>query len=98
MAATHIPYVATVAESNPSDFIKKAAKAAAYAKQFGTAYVKALSACPLNWNDAPNTERSVIAAAVDCCYFPLYEVEQGITGLSYNPEKAKKFLLRTGLA
>lgn len=90
MAATHIPYVATVAESNPSDFIKKAAKAAAYAKQFGTAYVKALSACPLNWNDAPNTERSVIAAAVDCCYFPLYEVEQGITGLSYNPEKAGK--------
>ena len=28
MAATHIPYVATVAESNPTDFIRKAAKAA----------------------------------------------------------------------
>ena len=90
MAATHIPYVATVAESNPTDFIKKAAKAAAYAKNFGTAYVKALSACPLNWGDAPNTERAVISAAVDCCYFPLYEVEQGITHLSYNPEKGGK--------
>ena len=85
MAATHIPYVATVAESNPTDFIKKAAKAAAYSRDFGTAYIKAISACPLNWNDKPNLERSVIAAAVDSCYFPLYEVEQGITTLNYNP-------------
>lgn len=90
MAATHIPYVATAAESNPADFIKKAAKAAAYAREFGTAYVKALSACPLNWNDKPNLERSVISAAVDCCYFPLYEVERGITNLTYNPEKGDK--------
>ena len=90
MAATHIPYVATVAESNPVDFIKKAAKAAAYSREFGTAYVKALSACPLNWNDKPNEERAVIAAAVDCCYFPLYEVERGITTLNYDPEKQKK--------
>ena len=90
MAATHIPYVATVAESNPADFIKKAAKAAAYSREFGTAYVKALSACPLNWNDKPNLERSVIAAAVDCCYFPLYEIERGITALNYDPIAQKK--------
>ena len=90
MAATHIPYVATVAESNPTDFIKKAAKAAAYARDFGTAYIKAISACPLNWNDKPNLERSVISAAVDCCYFPLYEVEQGITTLNYDPETKQK--------
>ena len=90
MAATHLPYVATVAESNPNDFIKKAAKAAAYAREFGTAYVKALSACPLNWNDRPDTERKVIAAAVDCCYFPLYEIERGITSLSYDPKKSHK--------
>ncbi|MDO4304849.1 MAG: thiamine pyrophosphate-dependent enzyme [Bacillota bacterium] len=90
MAATGIPYVATAAESNPADFIKKAAKAAYYAKTEGTAYVKALSACPLNWNDKPATERKVIEAAVDCCYFPLYEVEQHKTILSYDPEKMGK--------
>lgn len=90
MAATGIPYVATVAESNPTDFMKKAAKAAHYAKTTGTAYVKAISACPLNWNDKPATERRVIEAAVNCCYFPLYEVEQGITRLSYDPEKTGK--------
>ena len=90
MAATHIPYVATVAESNPTDFIRKAAKAAAYSREFGTAYIKALSACPLNWNDKPNLERSVIAAAVDCCYFPLYEIERGITALNYDPALSNK--------
>ncbi len=90
MAAAGIPYVATVAESNPADFIKKAAKAAAYAKESGMAYVKALSACPLNWNDKPSNEREVVGAAVDCCFFPLYEVEQGITRLSYDPERRGK--------
>ena len=90
MAATGIPYIATVAESNPTDFMRKAAKAAYYAKTTGTAYVKAISACPLNWNDKPATERKVIEAAVNCCYFPLYEVEQGITKLSYDPEKSGK--------
>ncbi len=90
MAAANIPYVATVAESNPVDFMKKAAKAAAYASKEGTAYVKALSACPLNWNDRPDTERSVIQAAVDCCFFPLYEVEQGITTINYDPQKSGK--------
>ena len=90
MAATGIPYVATVAESNPTDFMKKAAKAAYYAKTEGTAYVKAISACPLNWNDKPATERKVIEAAVNSCYFPLYEVEHGVTKLSYDPEKTGK--------
>ena len=90
MAATGIPYVATAVESNPIDFIKKAAKAAYYAKTTGTAYLKALSACPLNWNDKPATERRVIEAAVNCCYFPLYEVEKGKTTLNYDPDTAGK--------
>lgn len=90
MAGTHIPYIATVAESNPADFIKKAAKAKEYACRYGTVYMKALSACPLNWSDKPNLERKVIEAAVNCCYFPLFEIENGITRLSYNPEKTGK--------
>lgn len=90
MAAANIPYVATAAESNPTDFMKKAAMAADYAKTCGVAYMKALSACPLNWNDKPATERSVISAAVDSCFFPLYEVAEGKTRLSYDPEKIGK--------
>ena len=90
MAAANIPYVATVAECNPKDFITKAAKAAYYAKNQGMAYIKALSACPLNWNDNPATERAVIEAAVNCGYFPLYEVEKGITKLNYKHENSNK--------
>ena len=63
------------------------------------AYIKCLSACPLNWGDKPNTERKVIAAAVNSCYFPLYEVEQGITTLSFDPEqKGKKIPVDEWLA
>ena len=91
MAATGLPYVATVAESNPADFMKKAAKAQRYAGEVGMAYVKALSACPLNWGDRPDRERLVVEAAVNSCYFPLYEIEEGCTKISYNPEtKGKK--------
>lgn len=90
MAATNIPYVATAAESNPVDFIRKGAKAQAYAKESGMSYVKCLSACPLNWNDNPSTERKVIQAAVDSCYFPLYEIENGITAINYDPEGNNK--------
>ncbi|MDD3221627.1 MAG: thiamine pyrophosphate-dependent enzyme [Lachnospiraceae bacterium] len=90
MAATGMPYVATAAESNPVDFIKKAAKAQIYAKSEGMAYIRALSACPLNWADKHQDERNVIGKAVDCCYFPLYEVEKGQTSLNYNPENGNK--------
>lgn len=90
MAATGMPYVATAAECEPDDFIKKAAKAQYYAKHYGTAYIKCMSACPLNWGDRPNTERKVISVAVNSCYFPLYEVEKGITSLSFDPEAKNK--------
>lgn len=89
-AGTNIPYIATVAESHPIDFIKKAAKAQKYSAEFGLSYIKAISACPLNWGDNPRFERKVIAASVDCCYHPLYEIEQGITTINYNPEEKDK--------
>ncbi len=39
MAATGMPYVATAAESEPNDFIKKAAKAQYYAFNYGTDFI-----------------------------------------------------------
>lgn len=86
-AATNINYVATVAESNPQDFIVKAKKAQYYADNYGLAYIKAISACPLNWQDEPRYERNVIKKAVDSCYFPLYEVERGEVRLNYKPKE-----------
>lgn len=85
--ATGIEYIATVAECNPQDFITKARKAQYYANNIGTAYIKAISACPLNWQDEPRYEREVIKKAVDSCYFPLYEIERGVTKINYKPNK-----------
>ncbi|WP_026478294.1 thiamine pyrophosphate-dependent enzyme [Alkaliphilus transvaalensis] len=90
MAGTHIPYIATVAESHPVDFVKKVAKAQYAAQKEGLVYLKALSACPLNWKNPPEEQRSIIGTAVDSCYFPLYEIYHGITKLTYDPEKALK--------
>lgn len=90
MAATNIPYVATLAESQPTDFIKKAAKAQKYASEYGLAFLKVISACPLNWGDNPRYERSVIEAAVNSCYHPLYEIERGVTTITYDPEARNK--------
>ncbi len=97
-AACHIPYVFTAAESNYKYMIKKAAKAQWYAKHEGVVYGKFLSACPLNWRSEAGAAQEIIQAAVDCNFFPLYEVERGVTTLNYDPEaKGKKVPVREWL-
>jgi len=88
-AACHVPYVCTVAESNPRDMIRKAAKAQKYADQ-GLVFVKMISMCPLAWKTEERMSVPIIQASVDCCFFPLYEVEYGITTINYDPEEKGK--------
>jgi pyruvate ferredoxin oxidoreductase alpha subunit len=88
-AACHVPYVCTVAESNPRDMIRKAAKAQKYADE-GLVFVKMISMCPLAWKTEERMSVPIIQASVDCCFFPLYEVEHGITTISYDPEEKGK--------
>lgn len=90
LAACNIPYVFTGAESNPQDLLQKAAKAQWYANNTGTAYGKILCACPLNWKTPDDQGNELVRAAVDSCFFPLYEIEQGITRITYNPEDKGK--------
>ncbi len=87
MAACNIPYVVSAAESQPLDFMRKAAKAQKIASEEGFVYFKTLSACPLNWNDDPSSETQVIQAAVESCYFPLFEIEKGKITISYDPKE-----------
>lgn len=86
MAATNIPYVFTAVESMPQDLIAKAAKAQWYAQNEGLVYGKVLSTCPLNWRSEDHLGGTILKAAVDSCFFPLYEVEHGVTTITYNPE------------
>jgi pyruvate ferredoxin oxidoreductase alpha subunit len=90
MAATNIPYVFTGTEAFPQDLLKKAAKAQWYAQHVGMVYGKILIACPLNWKSADEQGQSIVEAAVNSCFFPLYEVENGITTITYDPEAKNK--------
>ncbi|MNO51305.1 Pyruvate synthase subunit PorB [compost metagenome] len=90
MAATNIPYVFTGSEAYPQDLVKKAAKAQWYAQNEGLVYGKILIACPLNWISPDDEGTNIVDAAVNSCFFPLYEVEHGQTTITYNPEEKNK--------
>jgi pyruvate ferredoxin oxidoreductase alpha subunit len=90
MAGTHIPYLFTGAESHYMDLVKKAAKAQYYAKHEGLVYGKVLSACPLSWRADDRLGAKIVEAAVNSNFFPLYEIEKGITTITYNPEEKGK--------
>ncbi|VAX22710.1 Pyruvate:ferredoxin oxidoreductase, alpha subunit / Pyruvate:ferredoxin oxidoreductase, beta subunit [hydrothermal vent metagenome] len=90
-AAAHIPYVFTGSETQYKDLIRKAAKAQWYSRKEGMVFGKLFSDCPLNWRHPDNNGQEVVQAGIDCNFFPLYEVEKGITTLNYDPEaKGKK--------
>ncbi|AZN41931.1 thiamine pyrophosphate-dependent enzyme [Paenibacillus albus] len=90
MAATNIPYVFTGSESLPQDLLRKAAKAQYYAQNVGLVYGKILITCPLNWLSEEKIGQTLIDEAVNSCFFPLYDVEEGVTTITYNPEEKGK--------
>ena len=49
-----------------------------------------LISCPLNWRAEDNKGNLIVQTAVNTCFFPLYEVERGITTITYDPEEKKK--------
>lgn len=87
MAATNIPYLFTGVDAFPQDLVKKAAKAQWYANNVGMVYGKLLITCPLNWKSEEKYGSTILEQAVNCNFFPLYEVEQGVTNITYDPEK-----------
>jgi pyruvate ferredoxin oxidoreductase alpha subunit len=89
MAAAGYPYVFTGIESPTStDLVEKAAKAQWFARNHGLAYGKILVTCPLNWGSEERLGFEILQNAVDCCFFPLYDVQFGKTRLSYDPDQA----------
>ncbi|RPJ42507.1 MAG: hypothetical protein EHM27_02765 [Deltaproteobacteria bacterium] len=92
MAATHVPYVFTGVEGLGTDLVSKGAKAQWYARNRGFVFGKVLSVCPLSWRYDERLGTKIAKAAVDCCFFPVYEVENGKTSINYNPENQGKRL------
>jgi len=86
IAAHRIPYVAQASPSNWRDLMEKARKAAA---ADGPSFLNVLTDCNRGWRHATDTTIDVMRLAVDTCYWPLYEVENGVYKLSYKPREKK---------
>jgi pyruvate ferredoxin oxidoreductase alpha subunit len=88
LRGTNAPYLFTAAENNARDMIAKARKAQATVRNGGFAFGKFFSTCPLNWGSDPARGNEVVDRVVKSCIHPLYEVENGVTTINYDPEKA----------
>jgi pyruvate ferredoxin oxidoreductase beta subunit len=81
--AHHVPYVAQAASTYWDDLSRKVEVAAA---ADGPAFINVLTDCPLGWGHEPRQSPHVIAAAVETCFWPLYEVVDDRYRLTYQPK------------
>lgn len=85
MVKHNIPYVAQTAMfGNYKDIHEKAEKAI-YTE--GPCYIAALSPCPRGWGFDPSLLIEIQKVAADTCFWPLYEVENGVYHITYKPAK-----------
>ena len=80
--AHHVPYVAQAAATHWHDLSVKVERAVAAP---GPAFLNVLTDCPVGWGHEPRLFAQVIDAAVDCLFWPLYEVVDGSYRLTYLP-------------
>lgn len=86
VVAHNIPYAAQASPNNWSDLSKKAEKAMA---ANGPTFLNVMSPCPLGWYTKPEDSMQLAKLSVDTCYWPLYEVEDGILRVTYRPKEKK---------
>jgi pyruvate ferredoxin oxidoreductase beta subunit len=81
--AHQVPYVAQAAATHWHDLSVKVERAVA---ADGPAFLNVLTDCPVGWLHEPRLFKKVIDTAVDCLFWPLYEVVDGRCRLTYRPE------------
>ncbi len=85
MAGHHIPYVAqSIGYMNFKDLYEKAEKAI-YTE--GPAFLNVLAPCPRGWGYPTDMLMQINKLAVETCYWPLYEVVDGVYHITYKPAK-----------
>ena len=82
IVAHGVPYVAQASPHNWADLAKKATKALAIK---GPCFMNVVSPCPLGWYTTPQDSMAHAKYAVDTCFWPLYEVEEGVLKVNYKP-------------
>ena len=84
MAAHGIPYVAQASPHNWRDLMQKVRKAVAVD---GPAFINVLTSCNRGWRHEAAKTIEIQKIAVDSCYWPLYEVEEGRYKINYRPKQ-----------
>ena len=85
MVSHHLPYVAqTAAYMNFKDLYEKAEKAI-YTK--GAKFLNVLAPCPRGWGYPTEDLMKINKLAVETCYWPIYEVVDGVYHITYKPAK-----------
>jgi pyruvate ferredoxin oxidoreductase beta subunit len=86
MAAHNIPYVAQAAPSQWRDLMQKTRKAVNCG---GAAFMNVIASCNRGWRHPTDTTIEITQLAVDTCYWPLFEVEDGEWKLTYKPKEKR---------
>lgn len=86
MAAHNIPYVAQASPAHWMDMIKKVRKAFEIK---GPKFMNVISPCNRGWRTRTDDAILLSRLAVDTCYWPLYEIENGITRITVKPKDKK---------
>lgn len=86
MVAHHGPYVAQASPSHWNDLMKKAEKA--FAAE-GPAFLNVLAPCPRGWRIPSEDGIEMARIAVETCYWPLYEVENGKWNITHKPREKR---------
>jgi pyruvate ferredoxin oxidoreductase beta subunit len=86
MAAHGIPYVAQTTPAHWRDAITKFKKAFEIK---GPKFINVLSPCNRGWRSKTDDAILLSRLAVDTCYWPLYEIENGVTKINYEPKEKK---------
>ena len=76
MIAHGIQYVAQASPHDPRDLVRKAAKALAID---GPTFLNVLAPCPRGWRSDGAESIDLAREAVNTCYWPLFEYEDGST-------------------
>ncbi|MBI5181652.1 MAG: pyruvate ferredoxin oxidoreductase [Nitrospirae bacterium] len=84
VAAHNIPYVAQASPHNWLDLAKKAEKAFSVD---GPAFLNVIAPCPPGWKSEAKDTIGLCKIAVDTCFWPLYEVENGKYTINYKPKE-----------
>ncbi|MBI4843464.1 MAG: pyruvate ferredoxin oxidoreductase [Nitrospirae bacterium] len=86
MAAHGIPYAAQASPSNWLDLMKKVQKAFEIK---GPKFLNVISPCNRGWRSKTDDAIALSRLAVETCYWPLYEVENGALKITVKPKEKK---------